>query len=358
MNTRNTTGDSHVLHKDTTTKMRKTSDGAIYAKDIENTFAMLIIYLPLTEHSNTSKRGFFAKSYPYTFTVDDAIEKMQTMQVVIDNGNTTTTITCGVRKSGVMGFLNKFMAARLIHCPGDRTRSIIKPSVLLQPTAKGAHLLQRYCLKNGIKNPNVTKFLLSSYNSMRCISLDRHVHSDKLVKSYTFAYLLFQRFMGSKPNVFRPTNPPDDIPHNSIDTIYGQTQAFYSLKSPAHSDCFVLDSGSGHAHAIDRSPYAHRYFTHPDSDSLSQYYVSYKGVRLFHNKHFLGLDKRPQTVEYYMTGKAAFQWLLESTDVVYPAEAMELANLLVEHGLLEPYSCRLLLVVFRGWRVQRMHFIL
>ena len=300
----------------------------LHAKDIESLFAMLILSLKLTEKGQKESGILFSKYHPFSFTVEQATNAMEAMNITINNGTTVTSIDCGIHRDKAMEFLQQLMTAKLLHCPGNRTRDSPHKSSLLQPTAKGIHFVERYCRKNGIRDEDVTVLLLSNYNTMRCISLDRNYVSDELPKSEAFAHLLFQRFMGPSPNVYDPANPPDDINKNSLATIYGDSVDF-SLYSPTSLTFDVGPTSSG------ISPYAHRYFTHPDSESLTQYYVSNKGVRLFANHQFY-LDGTPLREEYTFTGKAACQWLTECTDIVYPFEAITLANAFLEHMLIEP----------------------
>lgn len=296
------------------------------AKDVENVFAMLLLGLPLSvEGSAKQPNGLFSKvRYPYSFTLEEAVMKMRAMEVTLVNGETTTTISCGVRAKSAYSFLQKFMDARLVHYPGDRTRHKLGNSlgVVLQPTAKGVHFLQRYCQRNGVRAHE--SLLLSDYNSMKCIALERHVVSDKITQSKRFVYLLFQRFMGPRPNVYDPFGPPENLPTNRLNNLF--VEESLSLSSSSN---WLLDSKNRER----VSPYSHRYFTHPDSDSLSQYYVAHSGVRVFPSRNIHG-----KQFEHCMTGKSVVQWLLECTDMIYPQEAVDVGNLFVRYGLLAPIS--------------------
>lgn len=309
------------------TSLKKTSSvrSKVRAKDVENVFAMLLLNLPLSiEGLAKQSNGLFSKvRYPYSFTLEDAVMGMRAMEVTLVNGNTTTTISCGVKAKSAHSFLQKFMDARLIHCPSDRTRREIGDAsgVLLQPTAKGVHFLQRYCQKNGVREHE--SLLLSEYNSMKCIALERHVVSDKIIQSKRFVYLLFQRFMGPKPNVYDPFGPPDTLPTNKPHNLF--VEESLSLSSSSN---WSLEKNQEHV-----SPYSHRYFTHPDSDSLTQYYVAHSGVRVFSKRTVHG-----KQFEHCITGKAVVQWLLECTDIIYPQEAVDVGNLFIKYGLLTPIS--------------------
>ncbi|KAA8916589.1 hypothetical protein TRICI_001215 [Trichomonascus ciferrii] len=296
------------------------------AKDVENVFAMLLLSLPLSvEGSAKHSNGLFSKvRYPYSFALEEAVIKMKAMEVTLVNGGTTTTISCGVTTKSALSFLQKFMEARLVHCPADRTRRELgnaSSGVLLQPTAKGVHFLQRYCQKNGVRAHE--RLLLSEYNSMKCIVLERHASSDKIIQSKRFGYLLFQRFMGPRPNVYDPFGPPDTLPTNKPHNLFAEESLSLSSSSSWSFD-------KNHEQV---SPYSHRYFTHPDSDSLSQYYVSHSGVRVFSKRTVHG-----KQFEHCITGKAVVQWLIECTDMIFPQEAVDVGNLFVKYGLLTPIS--------------------
>lgn len=205
----------------------------MYSNDLENIFVMLMLTIDLKEQNK--KGSIFTKNYAWSFTVEEATDKMCDMSVEINSNSTTTTISCGVKKSHhALVFLHRFMAAKYIHCPADRTRQEPKNSVLLQPTAKGIHIMERYCHRNGIHpTKNIELLFESNYNTMQIVALERQPHSDIILQSDAFIYLLLQRFLGQGPNVYSPADGPEDLP-----------------------------GGNG------ISPYAHRYFTHPESDSL------------------------------------------------------------------------------------------
>lgn len=308
-------------------RIRRTPSGKLYARDFESFYAMLIFSLELSE--TPKKNGFLAKSYPFCFTLAEAEVAMRVMTITVQRDSTITTIVCKIPENRVIDFLNRFMHARLLHCPSVRTQDTITKSILIQPTSKGIFLLGRYCARTGIKNEFVTKLLLSPYNSMRCITLERNTLTDVVLTSGSFTVMIFQRFLGKEPNVYDPSNPPDLIPNNNIHSLYRETSdiEFYH----------PIDSGMMSKSV---SPYFHRYFTHPDSSSITQYYVSYKGVRVFKNKQFTNSVTRrgisSQKHDFVFTGKAIWQWFMECTDLVYAGEAIELPNMFLKSGLIEP----------------------
>lgn len=297
---------------------QKTASGKLYTKDIDTIFSMLMLSLDLTPKGPKTK-SFLVKSYPFSFLIEDAIQKIQHMSIRIISGSTRTTITCYVSPHSAILFIERFMSARLLHCPSDRTRAEPKAGIFLQPTAKGVHFIDRYCQKNGILVDKMPAKLLlkSSHNSMHCFSFDRNPVTDSIIKNDAFVYLLFQRLMGPSPNVYSASNEPDEIPVTN---------------APRYSSIEGLDPYPSNNSFTGESPYAHRYFTNPKSDSLSQYYISSKGVRLFRNKRI----SNQQIIDYSFTGRAMWQWLLDCTDLVYQSEAFYLVNLFLAQNIIAP----------------------
>lgn len=216
---------------------------------------------------------------------------MKNMVLKKTNGSSITTILCKLDHSSSLRVLSRFIDARLLHFPGDRTRKEVMMGAVLQPTAKGIFLLSRCHARQGLEVESLKSLLASRYNSMECFTFDRRPQTDAIVTSECLVHLLFEKFMGKEPNFYDPGE-------------------------------------SGKNHSGQCSPYAHRYYTHPDSDALTQYYNS-RGVRLFAN-HQVGGGTR---VPWCFTGRAAFQWLVECTDAMSSREACDIANTFVRNGL-------------------------
>lgn len=270
---------------------QRTSTNKLFTRDIDTIFSMLMIALSPQEHSRRRKQSFLSpKMHLFSFTVEEALAAIQNLSVKIVSGSTKTTISCCVSSGSAGLFLERFMSARLLHCPADRTRSTPKRGTVLQPTAKGVFFIQRYCDVNGIiyNSP----LLLSPLNSMCCFSFDRDPVSDAIIRNDALIYILFQRLMGPQPNVYSAASEP-----------------------------------------VSDSPYAHRYFTNPKSDALSQYYISDKGVRL---SVVTSASTDDTTISSYVfTGRAMWQWMLDCTDLVYQSEAHVLVNTFLVHDMIE-----------------------
>ena len=99
----------------------------------------------------------------FSFSVDQAIEKMKNLELQVDIGTTYVNISYKIHPELAYHLLETFMAAKLLHTPADRTRAKLKDKVLLQPTPKGVNILQKYVKDIGLKD--IPKVLLSELNS-------------------------------------------------------------------------------------------------------------------------------------------------------------------------------------------------
>lgn len=311
------------------------------AREIEALFGMLLFSLKLERKGESKRMPVFGYSYPFSFTVKKAVRAMGHMQIDVDNGeNTTTTMTCEIEPGKAMQCLQFFMNARLLHCPRSRTLARPLPTTVLQPTAKGVHFFQRYCVVSGINDSYTREMFSSEYASMQCIPLVRDPLTDAVATSEMFLRVLFRRLLGDAPNVYDHQNPPEPISigreaASGMGSAAGGVLHEIALKSPI-SDRFTA-AGTPKRTVV--SPYFHCYFTNPHSDSLSQYYVSTHGMRLARAVEFQGPDG-PVVHEQAFTGKAMVQWLLECTDVLYPFEAHRLATQFLQLGYIAPVTLK------------------
>ena len=169
---------------------QRTSTNKLFTRDIDTIFSMLMIALSPQEHSRRRKQSFLSpKMHLFSFTVEEALAAIQNLSVKIVSGSTKTTISCCVSSGSAGLFLERFMSARLLHCPADRTRSTPKRGTVLQPTAKGVFFIQRYCDVNGIiyNSP----LLLSPLNSMCCfhlIEIQYPMPLSAMMRLYTFCF--------------------------------------------------------------------------------------------------------------------------------------------------------------------------
>lgn len=338
-----------TLHEAISKKFDRTPNGAIFTKDLKHIFSLTMICLNLQEkpQKSSSKVNFLNKQAPpFTFTVKEAIDAMASLSLSVESTSTSTTVSYSIKQDLASSLLKKFMTAKLIHTPADRTRSEPKPKVLLQPTPKGVAVLHSYCKYLGFKTAKLPPILNTTFNSMDLFIFERSAVTDTIVFSEYFIHLLFVRFLGEAPNVWKSTNPPDPIP--SLDHRFENDDEFDFSNFQNESFCFQQPQSQPQPQSksnsvlpilskkqkLRESPFAHNFFTNPESDSHTQYYVSNKGVRLYKD-HKFG-DKQQMNIEYCFTAKAAWQWLMDCTDIMYPHEATSVLNLFYKYGLISP----------------------
>lgn len=339
--------DPKTLHETVLQNFNRTPDGKIYEKDVKDIFSIMIICLDLKPESRAKFGLSLGKSPAYLFSVQRALEVMRNLKLDINLPTITTTISYAIKDNLGMALIAKFFGARLLHCPSARTRKEPKPYDMLQPTPKGVGVLHDFCKKVGMKQENQPPVMRSVFNSMEVFKYYRNSVTDQILYSDYFLYLLFGKLMGPGPNVWAPENKPDKLPllgmaeENTFDVnncIYpgGFAEGFpLAQETPLK----LVSSPELHETLKDNvSPFHHKYFTNPESDSHVQYYVSTKGVRVFKNKVFRASGGSETTVHYCFSGKAIIQWLGDCTDVINDSHSVEIAELLLRAKLFAPIT--------------------
>ena len=327
-----------------------TPSGSIFTNDIKSVYSVFLICMNLQDQ-NSEPKGFFgsfSKNYPYSFSLDDAINRMKDFKISSSTNSTHVSISYQMNERLARHLLSIFMSAKLIHCPADRTRSAPKEKVLLQPTPKGVAILKKFARDVGLKA--LPPVLSSSINSMELFVFERSSVSDSIIHSDYLIHILFIKLMGMEPNIWSPSNPSDPLPvladllECSNDTFTFETMEMpnfggdYSNSDEVKSNPSIGSWSEQIPEDIllakDRkSLFAHKFFTNPDSDSHVQYYVSNSGIRLFKSKVF---GDNNIVVDYTFTTKAIWQWLIDCTDIAYPPEAIAVAALFLKVGLIVP----------------------
>ncbi|SMN21010.1 similar to Saccharomyces cerevisiae YLR452C SST2 GTPase-activating protein for Gpa1p, regulates desensitization to alpha factor pheromone [Maudiozyma saulgeensis] len=327
-----------------------TPNGLIFTNDIKSVYSVFLICMDLKDNTSESKNffGSFSKIYPFSFSLDDAIQKMKDFKLSSRTNSTHVTISYQMNEKLARHLLDIFMSAKLLHCPADRTRSAPKEKVLLQPTPKGTAILQKFSRDVGLKA--LPPILSSDINSMELFTFERSSVSDSIIHSDYLIHILFIKLMGLQPNVWSPSNPNDVLPSLSeLLECASDTFTFESVNTSAfidtNGDSNETSSDIPNASWSDQipedklmstnriSPLAHKFFTNPDSDSHIQYYVSNSGIRLFKSKKF---GDNNIVIDYTFTTKAIWQWLIDCTDIAYPQEAIAVAALFLKVGLIVP----------------------
>lgn len=337
-----------TLHELASKSFSRTPNGLIFTDDLKTVFSVFMICLDLQNDNKGSKKWFspFEKTvFPFSFSMGEAVERMKNLELQVDMNSTCINISYNIQSDLACHLLETFMAAKLLHTPADRTRNEPKENVLLQPTPKGVGILQKYVRDIGLKN--IPKILFSDFNSMELFVFERSSATDSIIHSDYLINILFIRVMGTHPNVWSPSNQNDKIPslsklleYNndtfSFEDIEFETFNGFNKRQMSHEKetpwlYQVSDPQLQNENRI--SPFAHKYFTNPDSDSHIQYYVSDSGLRLFKSKAFGG---NKNIFDYCFTTKALWQWLMDCTDIVYPKEAVSVAALFFRAGLIVP----------------------
>lgn len=340
----------NVIHEIRSNNLSKTSCGKMFESDMKDIYSVLIICLGLKEQNvkRTIVTKIFGQQYPYSFSIDEALNTLKSMDLTIKHSMTSSMISYNIGPELGLALLNKFYHARFLHSPADRTRRKPKRGISLQPTPKGVAVLQEFCQKHGMKKEFCPEILQSNFNSMDLFNFDKDLISDKILYSSYFLKLLFKRILGLEPNIWNESNKPDSIPSLDRKIVAEEWVDFSSLgslKNPSNASIkssiedpenpiAILDTLSCTNEKKDHiSPFYHRYFSNPESDSHTQYYVC-SGVRVFKDKKYVDSDGNSIILDYCFTGKALCQWLLDCTDILSVGHAVEIIGLLVQENML------------------------
>lgn len=307
---------------------------------------MFLICLNLQDDSGKKSKkwlpSFPKTTYRFAFSVEEAMERMRNLELQVDIGTTCVNISYKIHAELAFHLLEIFMTAKLLHTPADRTRTSPKEKVLLQPTPKGVSVLQKYVRDIGLKE--IPKLLLSDFNSMDLFIFERNPANDSIIHSDSLVRLLFTKLMGPSPNVWSPTKPQDKVA--SLSKLLEYNNDVFSFESVKYrpfqsktsfegieGDQSDVETESSFKDENRASPFFHKFFTNPDSDSHIQYYVSDGGLRVFKSKVF---GQKKTLIDFCFTTKAFWQWIMDCTDVMYPKEAVSVAALFLKAGLIVP----------------------
>ncbi|KAF2185606.1 RGS-domain-containing protein [Zopfia rhizophila CBS 207.26] len=241
-----------------------------------------MVSLPLTPH-----RVRF-RMIDFTFTSDEAITNLGSLKFSQSNRmpdpkdssrvvTTTTTTTFSMAKEMARSVCQKFFEARFIESVEGKLDFQNKSSVW-QLTPKGIHILERFCLRNGIQSAHVKAVIDSNRNPRQLVILERDTETDKLHHDEQTVEIIFRRFVGLSVN----------------------EQA----------------AGS-------------------DSDSIHEFSKCDVGVRMSKHK---ATNSRPW--DYVFTGKSTVDWLMDCCTMVDRREGLELGQLFLDLRLIAPCDHR------------------
>lgn len=347
--------EAKTLHELSSKNFDRSPDGSIFTNELKTVFSIMILCLKLEDKCSLANGFPFSlnkKIYAFGFSIDEAIEVLKDLHLDIKMNSTSVHISYAMKAELGLQLLNTFMEAKLLHTPADKTRSHPKDRICLQPTPKGVAVVCNYAKKMAIKE--LPPILKSDFNSMRLFEFERNPSDDSIIHSEYFISLLFAKIMGPRPNIWSPKNSFDRLPKlsklleprnyeaftfesirlndvkddiNSVTGIHDLSESKSSLQSTA------IDEEEEMENENRTSPFAHRYFSNPDSDAHIQYYVSDFGIRLFQEKF---VDEIGRKVDSCFSTKALWQWLMECSDIMYPKEAVFVASLFLKYGLIIP----------------------
>lgn len=302
-------------------------------KSFSNVFEALIIGLNLEDRPGKAKPSFFGKpSPPFSFSVEDAVQKLCNLTIDIELRMAKTTVAYSMKPNLAFDLLRKFFDAKLFHYPNSRTEAKLSRHGVLQITPKGAALVYAFCQNIGMPTKCMPAIVKSNINTMELFMLERSPASESILYSSYLVHILFSWVMGPNPNIWSSEKASDPATCVFYDTTSEDTFAF---SSSSDGECFLTPEEKTMTQSV--SPFHHKYFTNPESDSHVQYYVSNTGVRLFKLKTFINDDKKVM-VDYCVSGKAIVQWLSDCSSVTTTAEAISIAKLFIEANLLRPIT--------------------
>lgn len=343
--------------------LTRTPAGNVYHHDLKSIYAVLLYCLdlkpkPKRQSTPLLKIGL-KRTQSFSFSVDRAIKVMSNLQIDLQYNLTLTKLLYEINSTFAFELLQIFYAAKLLHCPDNRTcKKLTSKKQILQPTPKGVAILHQFCLKRGvpnIKNIVLPAILNSSFNSMQLIEFERHSRTDSIIHSENSDKLLFIQLMGPSMNVWSSKNGPDQIKdlgsflnteieidnpiygscarENGVNPLESEAAFFEYLKQRQEEQTELTKVNLTLEQKVTKtesatsicSPFYHRFFTNPDSDSHIQYYVSNSGLRFF-KKKIVTINSNKKIINNCFSGKALIQCILDCTDVMYYKEALKVAN--------------------------------
>jgi hypothetical protein len=175
-------------------------------QDTHDLFATLIVSLDLSTHSR------FFRSYPNSFTTDDAAANLASLRFSQSNRTpdpndpsrivtTTTTTTFSMPRAIAKTICQHFMDARLIENAAEPAATTFKDRGIWCITPKGLHVLERFITKNGIASDHLVRVFTSQPICAKLLHLERRPADDEILISRSVVDVVFRRFAGGKhPN--------------------------------------------------------------------------------------------------------------------------------------------------------------
>ncbi|KAG0083738.1 hypothetical protein BGZ93_006878 [Podila epicladia] len=269
--------------------MRTTTSGRAFAKVIFDLFSTLMVSLPIENHK------ILFKSYPNSFTAEDAISNLGGLQFIQSNRDTdprdptriithVVTTQFSLSRDMAKNLCQTFMDARLFENAVDINKREFQNKGIYQVTPKGAHILAKFVHRNSL--PVEETRHITANASANLVYLERADDEDAILLTQKQVDTIFKRFAGLEPNVARTPGSPSDSP---------------MVASPG---------GNGRDRTLSTIDLC-------------------KGVEVKDQQHNYDIYKHT----FY--GKAAVEWLLDYTTVISKEEAARIAQEMVTGGYIE-----------------------
>ncbi|WWC61663.1 uncharacterized protein I303_104248 [Kwoniella dejecticola CBS 10117] len=200
--------------------MKTTKRGRPFVKDTHDLFCTLVVSLEFETHRN------FFKSYPNSFTTDDACSNLSSLkfsqsQRAADPKDptriitTTTTTTFSMSREMAKAICQHFMDSHLIENATDLDTISFKERGIYMLTAKGLHILERFVTKNGISADHLIKIFATQPICMKLLHLERRSTDDEIIITRGVIEVLFRRFAGKEPNTTKMSDDEIQAHHKS-----------------------------------------------------------------------------------------------------------------------------------------------
>ncbi|KAF9096474.1 hypothetical protein BGX29_008552 [Mortierella sp. GBA35] len=184
--------------------MKTTTSGRAFAKNIFDLFSTLMISLPIINHKT------LFKSYPNSFTAEDAISQLAGLHFIQSNhdadpNDPTRIITRTVRthfslpRDMAKNLCQTFMDAGLFESASDPGKREFQNRGVYQVTGKGAHIVEKFVHRNGLP-VDATRHITSNATP-RIMVLERAEDEDAIVLNQKAVDAIFKRFAGLRPNI-------------------------------------------------------------------------------------------------------------------------------------------------------------
>jgi hypothetical protein len=248
-----------------------------------------MISLPIETHKS------MFKSYPNTFTAEEAIKNLRGLQFIqahkeTDPKDPTRIITRVVTTQFSLApdmaknLCQTFMDARLCECATDTGKRDFQSKGVYQVTGKGAHIVEKFVHRNSL-SAEATRHITANATP-RILFLERTEDEDAIVLNQKAVDAIFKRFAGLRPNTALATST----------------------------------AGSPGGDGVALSPKRDRIQVNADRCN---------GIEVKDQQHNYDMYKHT----FY--GKAAVDWLLDYTTVISKEEAIRIAQEMVTARYIE-----------------------